>query len=286
MRYTPILVAAVASLSVTGVATADKVGVAVDAATLVQDIANGPTRVIVAKSEIFSDDRLKANASGNAQIELVDHTKIIVGPNADIRIDDFVYTGGNTIQHLTLKATKGALRFISGNSSHSAYNIETPQGSIGVRGTAIDISVGGGRTNVALLEGAMRVCDRGGQCRVVDDPCQFVSIGGGVSREKRLDTKEGKSEAAGLFPLLANQGSLRPQFRRNARGCSPTIFDKRETAVAQVEAAPEPEPPAAEPPAVEGPGNPGNGKGVGDAGEQPGNGGFGIDGTNGKGQNK
>ncbi len=40
-----------------------------------------------------------------------------------------------SVQQLTVAAAKGTFRWISGNSKHSAYQILTPAGTIGVRGT-------------------------------------------------------------------------------------------------------------------------------------------------------
>jgi hypothetical protein len=115
-------------------AHAAPVGVTVDATTTVTGAGPGGNRQIVKDSPIFSDDRLKANRTGNAQIILVDKTRIVVGPNAQVDIVDYVYDTNKTFKSITIKATKGAIRFISGNSKASAYKVVTPSGTIGVRG--------------------------------------------------------------------------------------------------------------------------------------------------------
>ena len=161
--------AVVIASAMSGQARADKVGVTVQAAATVRDISSSKARLIVANTEIFENDRLKANSSGNAQIELVDGTKVVIGPNADVKIDDFVYSGGPTLKKLTLSATRGAFRFITGRSSHAAYAVNTPYGTIGVRGTAFDVSVSGGATHIALLNGGLRVCDRTGHCKEIKE---------------------------------------------------------------------------------------------------------------------
>jgi hypothetical protein len=117
-------------------AIAAPVGVTVDAATRVTGTGPGGSRDIVKNSPIFSDDRLKANRTGNAQIILVDKTKIVVGPNAQIDITDFVYdtSAQNSFKSITIKATKGTFRIFTGASKPSAFKIQTPAGSIGIRG--------------------------------------------------------------------------------------------------------------------------------------------------------
>jgi len=115
-------------------AHAAPVGVTVDASTTVTGAGPGGNRLINKDSPIFSDDRLKADRTGNAQIILVDKTRIVVGPNAQVDIVDYVYDKNKTFKSITIKATKGAIRFISGNSKPSAYKLVTPSGTIGIRG--------------------------------------------------------------------------------------------------------------------------------------------------------
>ena len=110
------------------------IGRTVASATLVNAFGRTGKRVIVPKSPIFSDDRLKANATGNAQIILIDKTKIVVGPGAEVRIDDYVFDTNKTFSKVVVSVSKGSIRFISGNSKASAYRIKTPTGTIGVRG--------------------------------------------------------------------------------------------------------------------------------------------------------
>ena len=112
------------------------VGHAVDASTLVTGTGPGGKRQIVKDSPIFSDDRLKADRTGNAQIILVDGTKIVVGPNAQLDITDFVYNNSSkdSFKRITIKLTKGTFRLFTGKSKPAAFQIDTPTGSIGIRG--------------------------------------------------------------------------------------------------------------------------------------------------------
>src|SRR5688572_18869022 len=115
--------------SILGIAHAAPVGTTVDASTVVTGTGAGGNRTIVPNSPIFSDDRLKSNRTGNAQIILVDQTKIVVGPNAQIDVDDFVFSSERSFKSLTVKATVGTFRFISGRSPSTAYHIATPSGT-------------------------------------------------------------------------------------------------------------------------------------------------------------
>ena len=130
---------------------------AVDAATLVTGSSADGEREITRNSPIFRDDRLSATTSGNAQIILVDKTKIVVGPGAQVDIDNFVFNSDDTFKTVTIRATKGAFRFVSGNSGNSAYKIETPSGTIGVRGTAFDVGITGDQMHVVMVRGEVQM---------------------------------------------------------------------------------------------------------------------------------
>jgi hypothetical protein len=110
------------------------IGTTIAVVPLVNAYGRTGKRILAPKSPIFSDDRLKANRTGNAQIILVDKTKIVVGPGAEVRIDDFVFDTNKTFSKVVVSVSKGSIRFISGNSKPSAYKIKTLSGTIGIRG--------------------------------------------------------------------------------------------------------------------------------------------------------
>ena len=83
---------------------------------------------------VHRSERVRANASGLGQFEFDDGTKLAIGPNANVVIDKFVLGEGGQLKKLTIRATKGTFRFISGRSPPKAYTIVTPAGTLGVRG--------------------------------------------------------------------------------------------------------------------------------------------------------
>lgn len=280
MRLASVLTAISLSAAFSTTAIADKVGITVDAARTVRATGGSTPRTVLIDTSIFANDRLRADANGNAQIRLVDGTKIVVGPNADVKIDEFVYSG-QTVEKLTVSATRGAFRFISGRSNHAAYNIKTPNSTIGVRGTAFDVTITGQGTNIALLRGALTVCDSAQDCREVRNRCDYVLVGRRGVTQDRLNSEAVRGRTRTLFPLLEDESGLQPQFRQFGAGCtvartrvSPDRIEPSRQSPAPVNAPqspPEPvtpvEPPAA-PPAAEVPNNPGNEREVGNAGER------------------
>ena len=199
-------------------ALAAPVGVAVEATTIVTGSGPGGSRQIRAESPVFSDDRLLANATGRAQIVLVDETKVIVGPGADVRIDDFVFSNERSFEKLTLRATKGAFRFISGASKSTAYTIETPTGTIGVRGTAIDVDVEEIKVTVAVGEGSVIMCPQDGECKVIGGLCTLAVMDRNkVEDEGDLRSKDDAQKAR--FPLMQQEDELNEDFRLPGPGC-------------------------------------------------------------------
>jgi hypothetical protein len=237
---------------------AQPVGVTVDASTTVTGSGPAGSREIRKDSAIFQDDRLKATKSGNAQIILVDKTRIVVGPGAQVDIDNFVFNSDTTFKTVTIRATKGAFRFVSGNSGHSAYKIETPSGTIGVRGTAFDVGIVNGQTHVVMVRGEVQMCARGGKCESLRGLCSYGVMGNGkIDLEGNLRQK-GRAEKAN-FPLMKDEKQLQAQFRLGG-GCANTAslppINKPDKAPAPQAPAAAPQAPSVEPPGDGGAENP------------------------------
>lgn len=133
-------------------------------------------RVLLTQGAVFAGDQITTDYQGTAQIIFVDNTRFVVGPNSRATIDRFVFNPDNTARTLTITATKGAFRFITGASAHQAYLIRTPAMTIGVRGTALDFTVetGTGRVTEAVYQGATNNCDSSNHCVINDDVCGIV----------------------------------------------------------------------------------------------------------------
>jgi hypothetical protein len=209
---------AVASTSGPSAAVAP-IGKTVQASSTVKASGGAGARILKSATPIYFNDVLQSNATGVGQFQFVDGTKLAMGPNASIVIDQFVYKGGQTLQRLGIETAKGAFRFISGRSGSSAYKIVTPAGTLGVRGTAVDVTVRGGKAYVVLLKGNAQFCS-GRKCQVLRRTCDYVVAGGGqVSEPEHLAKGIPGADAKQVFPLLANQGRLSSSFRLPGRSC-------------------------------------------------------------------
>jgi hypothetical protein len=184
--------------------------------------ASGPggDRSLEAGSPIYENDKL-ATRNGNVQIIFVDDTKLVIGPNSTLVIDRFLMRGGNKARKFSVDALRGTFRFISGHSAKNAYDIQTANATIGIRGTAFDFS-SGRATLVAVHTGRVQLCAYG-QCESVDDRC-----GVGRASNKRVDELGGKAKGRAIrsLPYIVNQGPLAQPFRVNTSSCrsASTLF--------------------------------------------------------------
>ena len=259
-------VAVATFLVVNGAWAKEPIGKVLKAAQIVKASGTQGTRVLSRSDDVFHLDRISSNGTGSGEFQFSDGTKLAVGPGANLVVDEFVFASKSRFQKLGLAAAKGTFRWISGGSASSAYKIKTPYGTMGVRGTAFDVTIRNGRVYIALINGSARFCN-GSSCRTLKKSCDFiVADGRKISEPARVSTAASKHEtAAQLFPYLANPARLSSRFHVGGGNCLGRLAaigkSKAAKAAASVPAA-EPEPSPAAPTGKCG-GNCGNGKGKG-----------------------
>jgi hypothetical protein len=215
MRHTRTLLPAIvlALATPTPAPAAQPSGTAV--AVLQSAEANGHTLAV--QAPVFTGDKIVTGPVGQAQLLFRDQTRLVIGPNSRLTIDAFIFKA-NTPTDVSINATKGAFRFITGIGPKQAYSIKTPEATIGVQGTKFDFSVTGGRTNFVLYEGAARLCDHTGHCTTLSGACSVAT----VSPHRPVERTPAASRAATLatFPFLRAQRGLRRDFRVDTSSCS------------------------------------------------------------------
>jgi hypothetical protein len=130
-------------------------------------------------------DVVQTGPSGEAQLLFEDDTKIVVGPNSSLLIEEALFPTAGTAERFVVNALAGTFRFISGQSDSSAYFIRTPTATIGVRGTIVEFAhdVGSQATHVVLLDGEVNLCATStrdlkhvGECAVVTGACTAMTV--------------------------------------------------------------------------------------------------------------
>ena len=201
-------------------------------ATLVKTRITGDGTTLAVSAPVHRDERIQTSSTGLGEFLFRDGTKFAVGWNSTVVIDKFVFDNPTTVKKLSLKAARGTFRWISGKSKSSAYEIVTPAGTLGVRGTGLDIFVGrGGVTAIVLLEGAATFCGRSG-CQDLRRRCDVVvaTPSGGVQSPEQIDRNMlnvlGSRRA---LPFLTGDQRLSRPFRRITNGCGMSSAAQRRT---------------------------------------------------------
>lgn len=179
-------------------------------------------RMLDVAAPVYIGDQIQTGAIGEAQLRFRDSTKLVVGPNSNLVIDDFVYKSRGTAEDVSINAVRGTFRFITGSSPKNAYSLKTPVATIGVRGTEFDFSVGrNGETTLVLYEGSASLCDNAGQCVTMTGGCGIAVVppGGGARRVTTRSERNRLLESG--FPYLKNQGGLQRAFRTDSSSCQP-----------------------------------------------------------------
>jgi FecR-like protein len=261
-------------LNGTSVSASEPIGKVVSASKTVRASGTAGTRVLEKNAAIFQLDRISTNATGTGEFQFNDGTKLAIGPGASLAVNQLVFKSKSRFQKLGLSAARGTFRWISGSSASSAYKVNTPHGTIGIRGTAFDVTIRSGRVYVALITGNAKFCT-GSSCRTLKRSCDYIEVKGrNISEPQAISKGFKKRETARqIFPYLANPKRLSSRFRVGGANCFGKIAAFGETAidpsVTEAAAGPEPGPepgPAPEPAPPKGKcggGNCGNGKGHG-----------------------
>jgi hypothetical protein len=181
--------------------------------------AAGPegSRALSAGAEVFEGDTVTVG-DGNAQLLLDDGTKLVVGPSSRLLLQAYLRRNSSTASKVSVKALRGTFRFITGKSAKSAYNINTSNATIGIRGTGFDFTVGK-RTLIAVLKGAVRVRGRNGQSVNTQSGCGVAEAGSNKTRARELTGQEKANALNNELPYITNQSALNKAFYLPIKNC-------------------------------------------------------------------
>jgi FecR-like protein len=167
-------------------------------------------------------DIITTGASGQVQIEFTDGTKMVVGNDSTLVIEEYLLRNATTVSQFAVNALNGTFRFISGGSPSEAYTINTPNGTIGVRGTAFDFTVGD-FTIVIQFEGTSQLC-AGDECVDLVKACLIGQSRFGVDEASLIDQVDNNGVIRAGFPYVISQFPLLRSFRIDA---ATTCFIRR-----------------------------------------------------------
>lgn len=184
---------------------------------------DGSVRVLTVGADIFIGDTVKTDATGQVQIRFSDATELVVGPNSSLVLEDYLQRGDGSAGKLAIDALSGTFRFVTGTSAKSRYQISTPTGTIGVRGTAFDFVVDARSTQVLLYHGAAILCSNAADCVTLTRSCEVGRYESRQSELLGLTRKLARGDRDALrdaFRYAGSQQPLLPEFRvKQANTC-------------------------------------------------------------------
>jgi len=198
-----------------------RIGVAASTKPNADGVVAGSSQSLSAGSEVFANETVRTGNLGQADLVFVDQTNLTVGPTSEVLLDKFVYDPTGPKGKVVLQLTRGAFRFVTGTQDHRAYAVNTPYGSLGVRGTVVEVVVAEKKgkprpdectTRVRLVEGkeATFTLPSGKTARLTE-PNQTVCISptGAISYGSSSTSILG-FQVAGQTPPPATGGSPAP----------------------------------------------------------------------------
>ena len=210
-----LLLAAQPALAASGTA------LGVDPAARLEDKTGAKTLVV--GSDVFIGDRVVTDARGLVQIKFSDRTELVVGPRSSLVIEDYLLREDGSGGKFAINALSGTFRFVTGGAPKDRYLIQTPTGTIGVRGTAFDLNVHDDHASLLLLHGSVVMCNLDNKCVTVDD---FCDVGMFDAADARLlgNTNDfvgaERVSMRGMFPYSVSESDLMSAFRvEGARQC-------------------------------------------------------------------
>jgi len=174
---------------------------------------NGTLSGLSSGAELFLGQRVVTTQSGQVQIEFSDGTRMVVGPNSQLLIEEYLLRNDQTVSSFAVTALSGSFRFFSGDSPKNAYRITTPTGTISVRGTAFDFDVlEDGSVPLVQFVPGVEMCGADA-CVDLDLVCEL----GVISKDGQVSIVGVQAERLAIFedylPYAKSQRALRRDYR-------------------------------------------------------------------------
>jgi len=117
------------------------------------------SRNLKRRSIIFDNDVITTGENSKAQLRMLDGGMIALKANSELQISDYRFSDENSRGSVVMELVKGGLRSVTGaiKAENGDYNLKTPTGSIGIRGTHYEVELIDGDMFVAVWDGAIDV---------------------------------------------------------------------------------------------------------------------------------
>lgn len=121
------------------------------------DARSQKSRPLKRRAPIFSVDKVITKETGRAQFSMSDGGLLSIKPNSEVFISSYAYDPESKQGSAVIELVKGGLRSISGQiKKHGGdYQVKTPVGSIGIRGTHFELAMVNDDMFIAVWDGAI-----------------------------------------------------------------------------------------------------------------------------------
>jgi hypothetical protein len=128
----------------------------------------GEVRPLKRRSKVFSGDVIKTGPKGSLQLRFVDKALMTIKASTEMNIANYLMrqAGSDEKEEVLMKLVKGGFRTITGSigkGNKSAYRVDTPAASIGIRGTNYEVQQElSGDFVMAVYSGGISVANEAG----------------------------------------------------------------------------------------------------------------------------
>ena len=140
---------------------------------------------------VIRNATLSTKPDSALEVTFLDGSKLSMGANSTMIVDDYVYSGPGGAGKQTLRATRGIFRFVSGTIPKDQVKVDTPTVTIGIRGTifrftdnavAVEYGPNGEEYTVFLKskKSGEELELHSGEKVVINDDGSYGEVGGGT----------------------------------------------------------------------------------------------------------
>lgn len=147
----------------------------------------GATRTLARRSQFYSNEILKTGKDSSAQLRFKDRALMNLRADSQLNIEEYHFGGAKDPDNKSfMNLVSGGFRTISGSigkADKSAYRINTPAASIGIRGTDYELIISlDGKVFAAVHEGGITLVNDIGDLNLgADSDYLFAEVGAGQS---------------------------------------------------------------------------------------------------------
>lgn len=115
------------------------------------------SRSLKRRSLIYDNEVVTTGGNSKAQLRMTDGGMIALKENSELVISQYNFASENERGSVAMELLKGGLRSVTGaiKAENGDYNLKTPVGSIGIRGTHFEVELVDGDMFIAVWDGAI-----------------------------------------------------------------------------------------------------------------------------------